>query len=259
MRNWLPARGHSGGILVGVRDDVLEVEGWETGIFFLGVTIRNRLDNFRWVLFVVYGPAQHEHSSSFLAELTNLGERSVLLYVIGGDFNLVRTVEDRSSGTGDRKLMEAFNNYIEHLDLREMKWSGGRFTWTGSQKNPSRSNIDRVLVTTNWEQRFPLSSVGSLTIVGSDHCPMLLDSGERKNGGRRQFFFEKQWLKQEDFLQRVRDKWEEGQLKSPEGIYSLDKWHGLLGILRKKFKGWGDNLKGEFRRKKTISYKNWWL
>jgi hypothetical protein len=65
---------------------------------------------------------------------------------------------------------------------------------------------------------------------------------------RRQFFFEKQWLKQEGFLQKVQEKWREGQLKSPENIYSLDKWHGLLGTLTQNLKGWGDNIKGHFRR-----------
>jgi len=158
--------------------------------------------------------------------------------VIGGDFNLIRSVEDRSSGQGDMKLMDSFNNYIEHLDLRELKRSGVRYMWTGTQKNPIRSNIDIVLVTTNWEQNFPLSTLKSLTRFGSDHYPLILDTGGDKIRGRRQFFFEKQWLKQEGFIQRVKDKWREGHLKSPELVYSLNKWHGLLGILRQNLKRW---------------------
>ena len=167
---------------------------------------------------------------------------------MGGDFNLTRTFEDRSSGHGDEKLMNAFNNFIEHLDLRELKRSGVRFTWTSSQQNSCRSIIDRILVSIHWEQKFPLSSVRGLTRIGSDQCPLVLDSGEGTVSTRRQFFFEKQWLKQEGFLQKVQEKWREGQLKSPENIYSLDKWHGLLGTLRQNLKDWGDNIKGHFRR-----------
>jgi hypothetical protein len=40
-----------------------------------------------------------------------------------------------------------------------------------------QSNIDKVLVTIGWELKFPLSSLQSLTRVGSDHCPMILDTG----------------------------------------------------------------------------------
>ena len=40
--NWILAVGHSGGILVGVKNDILEIEGWELGTFFVSATIRNR-------------------------------------------------------------------------------------------------------------------------------------------------------------------------------------------------------------------------
>ena len=45
---WLPAKGHSGGILVCVKDDILQVEEWKEGEFFVEAVIRNRLSNFRW-------------------------------------------------------------------------------------------------------------------------------------------------------------------------------------------------------------------
>ena len=45
---WTPAQGHSGGILLGVKQDILQVENWETDDFFVGATIRHRLLNVRW-------------------------------------------------------------------------------------------------------------------------------------------------------------------------------------------------------------------
>jgi len=67
--NWIPAYGHSGGILVGVKYDRLEIEGWNKGVYYLEVMIKDRLDNFRWRLVVVYGPANHDWSADFLKEL----------------------------------------------------------------------------------------------------------------------------------------------------------------------------------------------
>ena len=53
------------------------------------------------------------------------------------------------------------------------------------------SNIDRVLVSTDWEDKFSLTTLNELVRVGSDHNPLLLDTGERRNIQPGQFFFEK--------------------------------------------------------------------
>ena len=40
---WTPTRGHSGGILLGIKEDILQIENWETDDFYVGATIRHRL------------------------------------------------------------------------------------------------------------------------------------------------------------------------------------------------------------------------
>ena len=81
---WLPAKGHSGDILVGVKNDIFEVEEWTLGEFFVRTVLRNRLDNFRWSLVVVYGPAQHDLSTAFLLELSEVLQNSPFPGLIGG-------------------------------------------------------------------------------------------------------------------------------------------------------------------------------
>jgi hypothetical protein len=44
---------------MGVKDDLLEVEETEVGEFYASMVLRHRLQNFRWELLTVYGPAQH--------------------------------------------------------------------------------------------------------------------------------------------------------------------------------------------------------
>jgi exonuclease III len=39
---WIPAKGHSGGLLLGVKDDSYEVEDVNKAKFFLGVLVRHR-------------------------------------------------------------------------------------------------------------------------------------------------------------------------------------------------------------------------
>lgn len=98
---------------VGIKDDFLEIESWNKGVYFLEARIRNRLTNARWRMVVVYGPANHSLSGDFIAELQQCCMESSLPMVMGGDFNLMREKKDKSTLQGDNKLMDLFNSFIE--------------------------------------------------------------------------------------------------------------------------------------------------
>jgi hypothetical protein len=53
------------------------------------MVLRNRTSNFRWELIIVYGPAQHDKSMDFIAELSRKCLFATLPLVFGGDFNLM--------------------------------------------------------------------------------------------------------------------------------------------------------------------------
>ena len=76
-------------------------------------------------------------------------------------------MSDNNNNRGDRNLIGAFNDFINDNDLRELYRGGDKYTWTNKQANPIRSNIDRVLMSTNWEQKFPLVHLTSLTRLDS--------------------------------------------------------------------------------------------
>jgi hypothetical protein len=61
-----------------------------------------------------------------------------------------------------------------------------------------------VLVTTTWEHKFPLVTVQALTRSGSDHTPLLVDTGNQAHHGNKPHFsFELSWLRQEGFYDMV--------------------------------------------------------
>jgi endonuclease/exonuclease/phosphatase family metal-dependent hydrolase len=57
--------------------------------------------------------------------------------------------------------------------------SGRKFTWANSRRVPTYEKLDRVLVSTEWEQNFPLARVEALSREVSDHTPLLLCTGEK--------------------------------------------------------------------------------
>jgi hypothetical protein len=63
---------------------------------------------------------------------------------MGGDFNLIRSDQDKNNDRINWPRLELFNNHIAAWGLREIPRTGARFTWTNKQLNPVRCVLDRV-------------------------------------------------------------------------------------------------------------------
>jgi hypothetical protein len=86
--------------------------------------------------------------------------------------------------------VDLFNNFIADQQLLELKRFGGKYTWTNKQANPVMMNLDRILISPEWAQQFPLCCSSSLVRVGSSHSS-ILSTGEGSVVGGSQFHFEK--------------------------------------------------------------------
>lgn len=79
---WSPAKGKSGGLLIGVNLSKLELEDFEVLDFCISMSVRDRVSNFRWLIVTVYGPAHHDRSGDFLRELGQVCEKAVLPIIL---------------------------------------------------------------------------------------------------------------------------------------------------------------------------------
>jgi len=86
----------SGGILLGVNSLILDLFLIVEGEFFIKFHLRNRQDDFRWILMVVYGPAQEDFKSAFLSELIRTYQQNTLTTIIGRDFNIMRHNKEKN-------------------------------------------------------------------------------------------------------------------------------------------------------------------
>ena len=69
-----------------------------------------------------------------------------------------------------------FNAVIDSLDSRKIRLFGWQFTWTNNLQNQTFEKIDWVIMTAEWETKFPLVSVHALEGSEiSDHVPLLVD------------------------------------------------------------------------------------
>jgi len=80
------------------------------------------------VIFNVYGPAHDDRKLEFLEEIQSKVQSLECLMILGGDFNLVRRIEEKSNGNVNVQMMEAFNEMINNTALRELHRTRSRFT-----------------------------------------------------------------------------------------------------------------------------------
>ena len=121
----------------------------------------------------------------------------------------MRGPEDKSSGEFDFKWPNLFNAVIESLDLKEIVMSGRQFTWAGPGDDPTFEKLDRVLVSTEWEIRYPLSTVEPRDRNISDHTPLILNTrASTHHTDQRPFKFERGWLIRDGFYDMVANIWQ---------------------------------------------------
>ena len=194
----------SGGMLLGVDLSVFDIGAISEGDFYIKFTLRNKEDGFKWVLYAVYGPAQQKNKESFLAEIANSCSRETLPFIMGGDFNIMRRPEDNNTDNFNPKWPNIFNQVIEVLDLKEIEMSGRQFTWVRHGDNPTQEKLDRVLVSTEWEEKFPLCTVEARNKGPSDHTPLILNTGSSTHHSNPPLFkFERGWFLREGFFDMV--------------------------------------------------------
>ena len=122
-----------------------------------------------------------------------------------------------------------FNAIIDSLDLREIELSGRQYTWASRRDTPTYEKLDRVLASVDWEQKFPLVSVRALPHEGSDHTPLILESGEQAHLGNKTYFsFELSWLRQEGFVDMIKNEWQ----SISHGSSSMERWQNKLRHVR---------------------------
>jgi exonuclease III len=157
---------------------VFDVGRVALGQFFISASILCRADNFKFEIIGVYGPADHAFTQEFLQEISARVAASDLPILMGGDFNLLREAADKNNDRLNWARIDAFNDNISTWGLREIPRTGARFTWSNKRLNPVRCVLDRVLLAPDLGTHFPRCSLVAETSLGSDHTPLIFDSGQ---------------------------------------------------------------------------------
>jgi exonuclease III len=240
-------RGRSGGMVLGIDLNVYDIGSIDEGDFYVKSLLRNKSDGFKWALVSVYGPAQDNFKEAFLAELVNMTSHVSEPILIGGDFNLLRKSADKNNNNFNTRWPFLFNAVIDGLSLREFELSGRQFTWANSRDIPTYEKLDRILVSTEWELKFPRATVTAHSRDISDHTPLILSFGDNPMAtAQPEFKFELGWLLRDGFKEMVSQIWS----RDYGGASALVRWQNKLRKLRQYLRGWAKNTSGSNKKEK---------
>ncbi len=175
--------------------------------FSLTTRLVHRSSNTSFYLTNVYGPPSWGGKASFCAELAELKDSCNGLWVMCGDFNLTRSPLERKGRSWCKKLMSMFSDLINELQLIDLPLGNQNFTWSNMQDQPTLAKLDQFLVSTEWDQAFPLSKVMAAPRITSDHSLIHITTSDVIP--RRTFRFENVWLGREEFRPLVAVWWNE--------------------------------------------------
>jgi hypothetical protein len=167
--------------------------------------------------------------------------------LIGGDFNILRCPSEKNNDNFDHRWPFLFNSVIDGLNLWELEMSGRKFTWANALPNPTYEELDRILVSTEWEQEFPLTNVVALSRGISDHTHLLLDTGRAPSSNNQPLFkVELGWLLRDGFVDMVKGIWE----SVDDEVDSMRHWQSKIRRVRQHLQGWAKNVSSANKKEK---------
>jgi hypothetical protein len=103
------------------------------------------------------------------------------------------------------------------------------------------------VVSTEWEQKFPLANVIALSRDMSDHTTLLLDTDQAPSSGNQSLFkFELGWLLRDGFIDMVKEIWESVSKEED----SMRSWQAKIRRLRQHLRDWNKNISGVNKKEK---------
>ena len=234
------AIGQSGGIWILWRDQLGVITVLESSDQFIHV--KGVFGTETLHIIAVYAAPTVSRRSGLWGQLKRVLENIDEPVMVGGDFNTILRVDERTRGNGRLSPDSlAFGDWINDLALVDMGFKGNSYTRGKDTRNFMAKRLDRVLCSAQTRVRWQEAEVAHLPFLASDHAPLYvqLEPEQKGNPRRRPFRFEAAWLKHDGFKELLSASWNR-EMSTSEALVAL----------KVKLKKWNKEIIGDVNKRK---------
>ena len=239
--SYVPSVGASAGMVIIWNSSFFEGKLIEARQYGIILEFRSKHTSEVWTLVSVYGPCQGPARDDFVQWLYNLDINCDDNWLLLGDFNFMRSLENRNLPGGNVSDIFLFNEVIGHLGLVELPIKGRQFTWSNIQSEPLLEQIDWFFTSVAWTSDHPNTLVLPLARTASDHVPCVVSIATAIPKAKV-FRFENYWIELPGFYDCVAQVWNKSVARSSAALtisskfkalrYALKQWHLNLSTVK---------------------------
>jgi len=166
------------------------------------------------------------------------------MWIIGGDFNLITTLQEKKDGHYILTLKHLiFKDFIENNDMVDLETTNGIYTCKNCRGGSSQiaSRLDRFLVSEVIATSGGELDATILPSVGSDHSPICMHWHHNGNTHYHPFIFENFWLTHPNFMPMIIDWWSTTHTIRSSKMYRFQQ---KLKMLKNHLRVWNESTFG---------------
>lgn len=172
------SEGSKGGILLIWDNRLWRGTLIEEGNYSITYSFENTQEPFSWSFTGVYAPHTRKEKLECWEKLAAMRGLCEGPWVLGGDFNTARRMEERRGCSRSTNVMVDFSSWIEDLELHDPILIGCKYTWVRGANRSNNARLDRFLYSSEWEENFKKIKQRAMARIVSDHNPIILECGE---------------------------------------------------------------------------------
>ncbi|KAF5458927.1 hypothetical protein F2P56_022920 [Juglans regia] len=138
-----------------------------------------------WMLTCFYGNPETDKRQEGWGILSHMNLIKPKRWLCIGDFNEVLHHSEKYGGTRRAdKQIDDFRNVLQDCQLWDLGFTQGKYTWSNFRQdhNFTKERLDRAIANSEWCAMFGGGEVQVLASSTSDHCPILMNVGNRMIG-----------------------------------------------------------------------------
>lgn len=203
-------RGFAGGLWCFWDDQAIRIRVLSFTAQLLNIALITN-DSISNLISLVYASPSASIREQLYKYVENMAYYVNIPWILVGDFNMVLSQEDKRGGRPVGAAVDRMQRMIDEYDLIEHAFSGHRFTWSNGQLGRFliEQRLDQAWANRTWHLKFQSSTLQHLTLLYSDHSPLLPTtqvSPQDTNPGRI-FKFQANWMDHPDFAAFMASAW----------------------------------------------------